>query len=103
MSGQRYTPEFKDEAVKQVIDSCKLLLGQLLVFQQSAKLQQGGGIRGLLHIQISTNKVTNGHVVVNLIFNAFIGQTKALLGDVHAKHGLEPLAAVALGHVNNSI
>jgi hypothetical protein len=52
-------------------------------------------------VQIDPNESANRLAVVDRIFNAFVGQPKALLGDVHAQHPMhtdrEPTAALALG------
>lgn len=57
-------------------------------FQQAAELEQGGGIRGGLPGQVYANEAADGFANVDGIFDAFIGQTKALLRNVNAQHTL---------------
>ena len=55
-------------------------------FKQAAELQQGRRVRRRLAAQINVDKSANGLAVVDRIFDAFVRQTKALLGHVHAQH-----------------
>ena len=64
--------------------------GQLMRFQQVAEVEECGGIWRRFAAQINTDKATDGLTVVKRIFCPFIGQTKALLRDIHAQHPLQP-------------
>lgn len=70
------------------VDGVKDALSQLVGFQQAAELEQGGGIRGTFPSQVYANEAADGLAIVDSIFDASIGQTKALLGNVHAQHAL---------------
>jgi hypothetical protein len=45
--------------VQQVVDGSKHSFGQIVLFEQSAKFQQSGGVRGVFYIQVNAYKVTN--------------------------------------------
>ena len=68
------------------VDGVKHDLGQTVRLQQTAKLQQCGGVGRGVNIQIYADKPLNCLAVVDRIFHAFIRQAKALLNDVHAQH-----------------
>ncbi len=68
------------------IDRFENLRRQSLRFQQMAELEQRRRVRCALAIEVDTDKSANRLAVVDGVFNAFIGQTEALLGHVHAQH-----------------
>ena len=68
------------------IDGSKDALGQMVLFQQAAKLEQGGGIGRRLPRQVDANEAPDGLAVVDGVFDPFIGQSEALLGNIHAQH-----------------
>ena len=72
------------------IDRIEYLARQPVGFKQVAELQQGRCVWSRLAAQIDANKGTNGLAVVDRVFNAFVRQTKALLGNVHAQHARQP-------------
>lgn len=54
--------------------------------KQLGKLQQGRRLRRPLAAQVDADENTNGLAVVDRVFDTFIRQTKALVGNVHAQH-----------------
>jgi len=83
------------------VDGGEDSLGEIVFFQQATELEQGRRIGCCLPVQIDPNESADRLAVVDRIFNAFVGQPKALLGDVHAQHPMHtdrgPTAALALG------
>lgn len=82
--------EQQTPAGQMLVDRFKQHSRQLMGFQQSAKSQQGGGIRCRLTAQVDADKTTNGLPVVDGIFGAFVGETETLLHDIHAQHARQP-------------
>lgn len=72
------------------VDRVEDLARQPFGFKQVAELQQGRRVRRRLAAQINTDKGANRLAVVDRVFDAFVRQTKALLGHVHAQHTSEP-------------
>ncbi len=68
------------------VDRIEDLARQFVRLEQVAKLEQGRRVRRRLAAQIDADKSTNGLAVVDRIFDAFVRQTKALLGYVHPQH-----------------
>ena len=63
-------------------------VGQLMGLQQTAELEDSGGIRCGLACQVDADKAADGLAVVKGIFDAFIRKPEAVLGDVHPQHAL---------------
>lgn len=80
----------EDQALcgQQGVDGFEDALGQLVCFQQAAKFEQGSGVRCGFSRQVNANKSPDGLAVIDGVFNAFVRESKALLGDVHAQHPL---------------
>src|SRR3990167_9340216 len=68
------------------VDGVEDGFGELMLFKQMAKLQEGGGIRYGVAGEINANETADGLAVVDGVFDAFIRVAEALLGDVHAQH-----------------
>lgn len=68
------------------VDRIENLTRQFFYFEQMAKLEQRRRVRRRLESQVNANERMNGLVVVDRIFDAFVRQTKALLGHVHAQY-----------------
>lgn len=60
--------------------------GELMLFEQVAEVQQGGGIGYGVTGQIKADETADGLTVVEGVFRAFVGKAGALLGDLHAQH-----------------
>lgn len=58
---------------------------QLVSFQQTAELEQRGGVRCRLTAQVYTYKTANRLAVIQRILYPFVGGPKALLRNVHAQ------------------
>ena len=63
--------------------------GQRVLLEQAPELEQRGRIGHALSAQIHAHETTDRLTVVQRILNAFVGQAKALLGDIHAQHALQ--------------
>jgi hypothetical protein len=68
----------------------KDLVGQLLRFEQVAKLEQRSGVRCRFAAQVDVDKRTNRLGAVDRIFDAFVSQAEATLGHIHAQHAHQP-------------
>ena len=68
------------------LDCGKDGFGQLVRFEQMAKLEQRRRIRRRFPPQVEAHKLADGLAVVERIFDTFVGQSQALLHDVHAQH-----------------
>ncbi len=80
----------QDQALgrQQGIDRGKDTLGELVLIQQAAKLQERRCIRRRFTRKIDPDKAADRLAVVNGILDPFVGKAKALLGDIYAKHTL---------------
>ena len=71
------------------VDGGKDALGQAVGFEQAAKLEQGGGVRGSFPVEVYANEGTNRLAVVDRIFDPLVRQSEALLSNVHTQHARE--------------
>ena len=67
-----------------VVDYLEDRLGQLVFLQQTAELQQGGGIRCRFAAEVNADEGADRLAVVERIFRPLVRQAKALLGHIHA-------------------
>lgn len=72
------------------IDRREDAFSQLVRFEPPPKLEQRRCIRGRLPAQIETDKAADRLAVVQRVFRSFVGESEALLRDVHAQHALQP-------------
>lgn len=72
-----------------LVDRLEDALGPLVLLEQSAELQQRRRIGRVLAAQVDADESADRLAVVHRVFDAFIGETEALLRDVHAKHPLQ--------------
>ena len=63
--------------------------GQVVLFEQAAKLEQRRCVGRRLVGKVDADEIAYRTDVVNRVFDAFIGQSQALLGDIHAQHTLK--------------
>jgi hypothetical protein len=61
-------------------------LGQFMRLEQPPKLQQRGRVGRRFVGQIDADKAADGLAVVDGVFDAFVRQAEALLGEVHPEH-----------------
>jgi hypothetical protein len=66
---------------KMPVDRIEDLAGQILRFEQVAKLQKRCSIRRRFVAQIDTDKSTNCLAVIDRVFDSFVRLTETLLGD----------------------
>ena len=97
----RAFPEQQPLLGQVTIDGVEHDLGQLVRLQQAPKLQQRRRIRSSIHSQVDADEAANRLSVVDRVFRAFVGQTKALLDNVYAQHARQvsrrPTASFTLG------
>jgi hypothetical protein len=68
------------------VDGLENLARETVRLQQMSEFQQRRRLRCRLAIEVDADEATDRLAVVNRIFNAFVGQTKTLLSNVHAQH-----------------
>ena len=85
---------------QRLVDSRKEALGQLMLLRQATKLEQGRGIGGSFTREVNADKSPDGLTVVKGVFGAFVGETEALLGNLHSQHAFQSnrLTATGLPH-----
>ena len=70
-----------------------------MLLQQMTEVQQSGGVGGCLAAQINPDKVANRLAVIERVFDAFVRESEALLGNLHPEHSRQanrrPAAAAA--------
>ncbi len=69
------------------VDGVEDGFGELMLCEQMAKLQEGGGIGHGVAGEINADETADGLAVVAGVFDAFVGVAEALLGNVHAQPG----------------
>jgi hypothetical protein len=72
------------------VDGRKDAFGQLVLLQQAAKLEQGGGIGDAFTREVDADKSPDGLTVVKGVLSPFVGETEALLGNLHSQHAFQP-------------
>jgi hypothetical protein len=85
----RSFPQKQPFLCQMAIDGVEDRFTELMAFQQVTEVQKRRGVRRLLSAQINANKAANGLAVVKGILNAFVRQTKALLGHIHPQHSAQ--------------
>jgi hypothetical protein len=97
----RALPEHQPLGSQVAVDAGEDAFSQLVGLQQTAELEQRRGIWRGFPRQVDAYKAPDRLTVVDGVFRAFVGQAKALLGDVHAQHPLQAnrgaTSAFALG------
>ena len=68
------------------VDRFEDLARQPIDFKKVAEVQQDRRVWCRLAAQFDVDKGANGLAVVDCVFDAFVRQTKALLGHIHAQH-----------------
>lgn len=64
--------------------------GEIVVLQQPAEAQQGGGVRHRLPTQVDPKKGPKRLTVVDGILKRLVGERELLLQEVHPQHPLQP-------------
>lgn len=80
------------------VDALEDLACESVLFEQTAKLQQGGRIGRRLPCQVDADEATDCLAVLDRVLDPFVREAEALLGDVHPQHPPQPnrLAAAAV-------
>jgi len=73
-----------------LVDRIEDLARQICWFENVTKLEQRRRVWRRLAAQIDADESANGLAVVDRIFDAFVRQTKALLGHIHPQHSCQP-------------
>lgn len=73
-------------AGQMAVDFAEDALGQFMLLKQPPELQQRRRVGRRFMGQIDADKAADGLAVVDGIFDAFVRQAEALLGDVHPEH-----------------
>lgn len=68
------------------VDGVEDILGQPIGLKPMPKFQQCRRVRRGLSVEVDADETTNGLAIVDRVLDAFIRQTKASLGHVHAQH-----------------
>lgn len=77
------------------VDGVEDGFGELMLFEQVAKLQERGSVGRYIAGEINTDETADGLAIVDGIFHPFVRVTEALLCDVHPQHPDQPLRWVA--------